>query len=429
MNIGSRSHPCRGFALVLTLSLLALLMLALVALSAVVKVNGQVATVTSAQTRARQNALLGLSMGRSDLQRHVGHDGEITGMAGLTGIVAHGSNTTRNWCGVWRDDGSFVTWLTSGAQPNPLALLDTDVNSIVLVGNGVTGGAGSVGATAAHSEHVVAGKIPITVSEIAATPAVTAIVGNYAFLVSDEGVKISAYSPPSALRVPGAQPLLTSMTAGSAQERLRTALESFPGKLPVMISYEQLSLLPIPSSALTQAVLQDNFHHVTLTALSLLGGDMHSGTINLNTTSPFVWKSILETYNAIPGVTPMSSIELSSVGSGIADSFAASASGKNAGSPFTSVAAFGASSLVAANLPGTITPEEFMAAIGGMLVVRSDTFRVRAYGEAIDPLDGTTIQAVAYCEAILQRTSDPAPSGMGQKFVVTYFRWLGPDDI
>jgi hypothetical protein len=190
-----------------------------------------------------------------------------------------------------------------------------------------------------------------------------------------------------------------------------------------------LSLVPTPSDPLTQSVLQDNFHHVTLTALTLSGGQIHSGTVNLNNASPYVWRSLLETYNSVPGVTPMSAGDLSTFGTAIADELASSTSGKSAGGPFTTVGAFGASSLLAANLPTAIVPEEFMLAMSGLLVVRSDTFRVRAYGEALDPLDGTTIEAVAYCEAIMQRTAEPAPNGMGGKFVVTYFRWLGSDDI
>ena len=81
------------------------------------------------------------------------------------------------------------------------------------------------------------------------------------------------------------------------------------------------------------------------------------------------------------------------------------------------------------NLPVTITSEDFINAIGGMLMVRSDTFRIRAYGEALDPFDETIVQAAAYCEAIVQRTPEAAPNGMGRKFVVLNFRWLGPDDI
>jgi hypothetical protein len=225
------------------------------------------------------------------------------------------------------------------------------------------------------------------------------------------------------------KPLITNTAPASAQGKLRAAVGAYASKLPSIISYEQLSLLPTPSSALTQSVLQDNFHHVTLTALTLVGAQTYAGTINVNTASQYVWRSILETYNSAPGVTTMSTGNLSLYGTAIANAFASSASGKSAGGAFTSTAAFGASSLLSANLPSPITPAEFMAAIGGMLMVRSDTFRVRAYGEALDPLNGSTIEAIAYCEAILQRTAETAPNGLGRKFVVTYFRWLGPDDI
>jgi hypothetical protein len=69
-----------------------------------------------------------------------------------------------------------------------------------------------------------------------------------------------------------------------------------------------------------------------------------------------------------------------------------------------------------------------MTALGPMLTVRSDTFRVRAYGEAVNPADPSSIEALAYCEAIVQRTPEPMP-GFGRRFVITHFRWLGPEDI
>lgn len=412
-----------------TLTLLALLMLTLVGLSTLVKVNGQVATSTAAQSLARQNALLALSIARSDLQRYAGGDERITGIAGITGIDAQASSTSRNWCGVWASDGSFVRWLASGAQLDDFATLAAGITPVIMAGNGVSGGAGAVGASAAHSEHVIAGRIPIVVAEVVGAPGTATTIGRYAFLVSDEGVKVSAYSPAAQLMVSGVTPLITSTAFGSAQEKLRTAIESYVGKLPAIISYEQLSLLPTPSPALTQSVLQDNFHHVTLTALTVAGGQLWSGTINLNTASPYVWRSILETYNAVPAVTPFTAAELSLYGTAIANAFASSASGKAAGGPFSTVSAFGASSLLSENLPATIAPEDFINAIGGILTVRSDTFRIRAYGEALDPFDETVVVASAYCEAIVQRTPEAAPNAMGRKFVVLNFRWLGPDDI
>ncbi|MEO6002185.1 MAG: hypothetical protein ABIZ04_17625 [Opitutus sp.] len=417
-----------GFALVITITLMALLILAVCALSALVGVNGQIATVTSAQTRAHQNALLGLAIGTSDLQRFAGPDNRVTGMAGITGIPANAASTTRNWCGVWSDDGSFLGWFTSGAESTGAAALKVGAVPIKLVGDGVNGGAGSVGASAAHSEHVIAGKVAIVATGAPGTPATATTIGSYAFLVTDEGVKVSAYARPSELAIPGVKPQLTSTNAASAQGKLRAALDSYAAKLPALLTYEQLSLLPTPFPALTQSVLQDNFHHVTLTAGSVEGSQVFSGMINLNTASPYVWRSVLETYNSVAGVTPISSADLSLLGANLAAQFAASASNKAAGGPFTSVAGFGASALLAGNLPATITPPEFMAAIGAMLGVRSDTFRVRAYGEATRAIDGS-IEAVAYCEAVLQRISAAAPNALGRQFVMKQFRWLGPDDI
>ena len=141
-----------------------------------------------------------------------------------------------------------------------------------------------------------------------------------------------------------------------------------------------------------------------------------------------MWRSVLETYNSVAGVTPISSADVSSLGADLAVEFAASASNKASLGPFTSVAAFGLSALLTANLPATVTPADFMAAMGGLLTVRSDTFRVRAYGDATSATDGS-IEAVAYCEAVLQRISAAAPNALGRQFVMKQFRWLGPDDI
>ena len=64
-----------------------------------------------------------------------------------------------------------------------------------------------------------------------------------------------------------------------------------------------------------------------------------------------------------------------------------------------------------------------------MLRFRSDTFRIRGYGEALNPADTTRVEAAAQCEAIVQCTTAPAPNGLGNRFVILYFRWLGPADL
>jgi Tfp pilus assembly protein PilX len=94
-------------------------------------------------------------------------------------------------------------------------------------------------------------------------------------------------------------------------------------------------------------------------------------------------------------------------------------------------------------IPGWITQADILQIIGPALASRSDTFRIRAYGEALDP-EGNII-AKAWCEAVVQRQPeyiDPANpatdraaalSGINQKFGrrfnVVAFRWLSPQEV
>ena len=86
---------------------------------------------------------------------------------------------------------------------------------------------------------------------------------------------------------------------------------------------------------------------------------------------------------------------------------------------------------------------DLMAKLGSLLTVRSDTFIVRAYGEANNPLTGDP-EAQSWCEAIVQRvpypvdpvsgnTDDPnywdSDSGFGRRFKIIHFRWLNQNEI
>jgi len=97
----------------------------------------------------------------------------------------------------------------------------------------------------------------------------------------------------------------------------------------------------------------------------------------------------------------------------------------------------------ATGAPGYLTQGDILSAVGSVVTVRSDTFRIRGYGEALDP--DNKVVARAWCEAVVQRTPefvDPsnAPSidlesvtdankRFGRRFVVTNFRWLGQDEV
>ncbi|ACB77007.1 hypothetical protein [Opitutus terrae] len=421
MNHDRQADARRGFALILVVTLLALLVLAIYALSVLVRVQTQVTTATGDRQQARQHALIALRMGLGELQRLAGPDARVTAMAGVSGIPEGGAQTTRHWCGVWSGEGVFLGWLASGAQSSSAAVLP-GLATVALVGEG------SVGKSVTDSEHVIAGVIPITVAETAGTPGNAATIGAYAYLVLDEGVKVSVRTPGEVLGAGGLRPVLAGEMTSSAQGRLRTAVEIYDARLVDASCYAQLAQLPLPSKALTPSTLQDNFHHVTLTALVVRDGALSSGVVNLNTSSVHVWRSILATYNAVPGVERWSEADMITEGRAIARGLANSASGKIAHAPFTSAAAFGASELLADHLPSPITPEEFMAAIAPALAVRSDTFRIRGYGEARNPQRDGEVEATAWCEAVVQRLPPVAPEGNERRFAITYFRWLGPED-
>jgi len=110
-----------------------------------------------------------------------------------------------------------------------------------------------------------------------------------------------------------------------------------------------------------------------------------------------------------------------------------------------------AAGAAAANAPGYLTQADLLARLGPCLATRSDTFRVRAYGEALHPVDGA-VEAKAWCEAIFQRVPeadvdegeyaeelDGVPgeesngndewTGLHRDFRLVHFRWLSADEI
>lgn len=91
--------------------------------------------------------------------------------------------------------------------------------------------------------------------------------------------------------------------------------------------------------------------------------------------------------------------------------------------------------------PSYITEGDILTALAPYMAVRSDTFLVRAYGDAYDPV--TKNRTTAYCEAVVQRVPTPLdpsdaanpatfmnPNGQfGRKFEIVYFRWMNPGDL
>ncbi|HEY8995919.1 MAG TPA: hypothetical protein VIM71_14735 [Lacunisphaera sp.] len=405
------SPGCRdrsGFALVITVVLLALLVLTLYALSALGRVGADISRSAAYQTQARQNALIGLSSALGELQRYAGNDASITGMAGLTGIPAGAGNSARHWCGVWDDNGQFLHWLASGVSgPSIPTLSGTD--SIALLATG------ALGADGTDKEHVRVLIVPIT----SVGPAGSSVRhGGYAWWIGDEGVKLSAVVPDTEAPVTGEKHAINELIA---------ALSPTAANLARVESYDQLVF--VPATPLTPGQLQSNLHALARTHYGLVGTSLLAGRLNVNSTSARYWRGLGATYNRLRPADQLV-ISLTTFGDRMRDNLVGTASaGKAVGGPFLTVDAFLDSPLLETALQGSgITPAEFRDAMQAWLCVRSDTFRIRAYGDAVNPADPTRVEASAYCEAIVQRTSDALP-GFGRKFSVSYFRWLGPDDI
>ncbi len=91
-----------------------------------------------------------------------------------------------------------------------------------------------------------------------------------------------------------------------------------------------------------------------------------------------------------------------------------------------------------------LTPGDLLGLLAPILFPRSDTFRIRAYGDTVNPVTGD-VGGRAWCEAMVQRQPDyfdpsqpaeaapdtlnPLNQTYGRRFRVVFFRWLAPAEI
>ncbi len=402
-----------GFALVLTLVLLALAVVVAVAVAMTARVTSRMAATAESQTQARQNALLGLGVALDQLQVAAGPDGRITAMAGMVGEPPQSS--FRHWCGVWRVGATMPeAWLASGATDDAMPRLNGE--RIVIVGTNTVGNP----ADRTDQELVEVGLVDLADTDRGGR-------GRFAYWIADEGSKVSAVVRVGEAQVAGAsgaelRPNLRRLVGGSFSPTSSTASK--------MTSFEQLR------QAGSGVSLMGAFHAATHRSVALASTAAWGmatpegwvvGAFNVNTTNEAAWRAWLEFpdhSNAVFGLTANRTL---SGARRIRDLFA------QRGRPFGSVEELEASGLIQAAFDGaspkitTVTAEEFFEELRPVLTARSDTFRVRAYGEA-GAASGSS-KAVAYCEAIVQRTGEILDGAAGRRFVVTYFRWLLPEDV
>ena len=95
--------------------------------------------------------------------------------------------------------------------------------------------------------------------------------------------------------------------------------------------------------------------------------------------------------------------------------------------------------------PAYISQADILTTIAPVLNARSDTFVIRAYGEARSA-DGSEVTAQAWCEAVVQRTPDyldtadaaftawdnltsPTNKTFGRRMLMKTFRWISPGEV
>lgn len=193
--------PRRGFALVVTLSLMILLTIIAVGLLSLASVNLRTQSQGQAMAAARNNARMALMLAIGELQATVGPDRAVT----ANGEIRSDNPSKTNTVGVWESwdmnpNGSpsydqektarFQRWLVSSADPD--AALDLDFvesgwkgKTIELVGDN------SLGGNADRRQKSQAGLVPIVRNNKRE--------GAYAWHVSDESQKarINTYRDPS----------------------------------------------------------------------------------------------------------------------------------------------------------------------------------------------------------------------------------------
>ena len=320
-----------GFALLITITLLAFLVLLLVSLAGLTRVETQVAANSQQMTQARQNALLALNIALGQLQKFAGPDQRTTASADLgDGGTATAENQlvepkdgSRYWTGAWGnrnawgDDATkpgLLNWLVSGneaivvtadsstasngkdfgkitstlpapsfAPDGPLPALTAQTTTAdnlgewrLLVG-GNTAGKNS-------ASYVVAPAQKITV-KAATLPGFSAgdpdkTVGRYAWWVGDEGVKATTtLIDPIATRTTPAERSYSFITAQRfGIERVVPEYPVNDTKLSSVLSLPQLSLAggTAAQGALQTAAL-DHYHDFTTRSVSVLADASRGG--------------------------------------------------------------------------------------------------------------------------------------------------------
>ena len=202
----NRGAERSGFALLITITLLAFLVILLVGLATYTRVETAVAGNTQRQAQARQNALVGLNLAVAQLQKYAGPDTRVTATAESFPSV---NSQKRRYTGVWHSDPAAtadtttpLAWLVSGVETGATA----DVTQAIPAASRVAlTGPKTDGSTFLANGNPGANNVVAPLQSITApgVPGVngTPVIGRYAWWVGDQGVKASVAVPDASAAV------------------------------------------------------------------------------------------------------------------------------------------------------------------------------------------------------------------------------------
>jgi len=169
----------KGFALILSLSLMSLVILLTVTISSLLTIEIRNVKQSGLIQNARQNAILAASIALGELQKHAGPDQRVTARAEILENMPE-DGAQRHWTGVWDTTSTSTnpSWLVSGLSENqPIINFrqpDSELDALLV-------GPERIGENASD-DFVYAPRVEIG-------PSVAR--GNFAYWIADEGVKAS----------------------------------------------------------------------------------------------------------------------------------------------------------------------------------------------------------------------------------------------
>lgn len=293
-----RAGERRGFALIITVSLLALLVLVLLALASLTRVETSVAGNTRKFSQARQNALLALNVAIGRLQEAAGPDQRVTATAEITGVT----NANKHWTGVWNSNGGArIAWLVSG---NETVVVDDakekrpgvwSPTSSHVSPTGGDDGAVLVEANTAGTDvlqHVVAPLVDIAIPEgtvpgFDPTSTASIRVGRYAWWVGDEGVKarvnlVDPYNESTnafeqEVRLTAAQRVGIERVNRTGSTQLGASYPANDPSLTKVLTLNQLPFTSSPSAGNLLTAIRNRFHDLTASSVGLLTNVANGG--------------------------------------------------------------------------------------------------------------------------------------------------------